>query len=97
MVVDLVTFSHDFSLSGNKLGKDVWRWMMSMEGSPIAKVFMGMFKCSRRCDVCSHISLTFDPYWDMGLPIAKVRSICVSKSQRFLKKQQPSDFLNMHL
>lgn len=62
-----------------ELGNDMWKWMMSVEGSPIADVFLGMFKSSLQCDVCKHTSLIFDPYWDMGLPIAKVRA-CVHAS-----------------
>ena len=67
---------------------------MSVEGSPIANIFMGMFKSSLQCDVCKHTSLTFDPYWDIGLPIAKV---CAYVPMCHLQARAMSGFNNLPL
>lgn len=35
---------------------------------------MGQLKSSLICDKCGHCSVTFDPFWDLALPIPTNRS-----------------------
>lgn len=57
-------------LSVQEQSKARWKLIQSVEGSPIASIFMGQFKSSLQCTICKNCSLTFESFWDMGLPIA---------------------------
>lgn len=48
----------------------------------VLELFMGQLKSTLKCQTCDHISVTFDPFWDLSLPIP---------SQR--KSIKPSDML----
>lgn len=47
-------------------------WQCYFEDSPISRVFMGQLKSTLTCDVCEESSVTFDPFWDLSVPIPKV-------------------------
>ena len=55
-----------------------WEWYKRLDGSPIANIFMGQFKISLQCTICKNTSPTFEPFWDMGLPIDRVSSIIMN-------------------
>ena len=55
--------------SDREKGKVKWESYQSFDGSPIANIFMGQFKSSLKCTICKNTSPTFEPFWDMGLPI----------------------------
>lgn len=40
---------------------------------PPADLFVGQLKSSLTCSHCGFCSTVFDPFWDLSLPIAKVR------------------------
>ena len=42
---------------------------MRLENSKFVDLFVGQLKSTLRCQVCSHESVTFDPFWDLSLPI----------------------------
>ena len=69
-IVDSICFNFSFFFSDLEQGKLIWKWYQSIDGSPLADVFMGQFKSSLQCEVCKNVSLTFDPFWDMALPVA---------------------------
>lgn len=62
--------------SPREQGKIKWEEAQAVDGSPLAGVFMGQLKSSLQCTVCKNTSLTFEPFWDVGLPIPKV-GVCV--------------------
>ena len=39
----------------------------------ISEIFVGQLKSELKFDDCGHRSVTFDPFWDLSLPIPKVR------------------------
>lgn len=55
-------------------------------------MFVGQFKSTLKCTVCGHCSVTFDPFWDLSLPIPS-RSSTVRLSQCFelLTKEEVLD------
>lgn len=40
-----------------------------MDNSKIVDIFVGQLKSTLRCTHCGHCSVTFDPFWDLSLPI----------------------------
>ena len=37
-----------------------------------SEIFVGQLKSELKFDDCGHRSVTFDPFWDLSLPIPKV-------------------------
>ncbi|GBP98349.1 Ubiquitin carboxyl-terminal hydrolase 2 [Eumeta japonica] len=48
---------------------EAWNRYLRMEESRIGNIFMGQLKSTLRCTHCHHDSVTFDPFWDLSLPI----------------------------
>lgn len=40
--------------------------------SYVADIFVGQLKSELKFTECGHRSVTFDPFWDLSLPIPKV-------------------------
>lgn len=40
-----------------------------MDNSRILDLFVGQLKSTLKCTHCGHCSVTFDPFWDLSLPI----------------------------
>lgn len=40
-----------------------------MDNSKIVDHFVGQLKSTLKCTYCGHCSVTFDPFWDLSLPI----------------------------
>ena len=40
-----------------------------MDDSKVVDIFVGQLKSTLRCTSCGHCSVTFDPFWDLSLPI----------------------------
>jgi ubiquitin carboxyl-terminal hydrolase 2/21 len=52
------------------------------ENSKVFDMFVGQLKSTLKCTVCGHCSVTFDPFWDLSLPIPS-RSSNIKLSQCF--------------
>ncbi|XP_071440759.1 ubiquitin carboxyl-terminal hydrolase 2-like isoform X2 [Hetaerina americana] len=59
----------DPSLSDNQKAMEAWKRYLRMDNSKIVDIFVGQLKSTLRCTVCGHCSVTFDPFWDLSLPI----------------------------
>nr|CAD7201500.1 unnamed protein product [Timema douglasi] len=46
-----------------------WKRYLRMDDSKIVDLFVGQLKSTLRCSSCGHCSITFDPFWDLSLPI----------------------------
>lgn len=62
----------DFSNDQDK-AKEYWRVYLTYDNSHIVEIFVGQLKSELRFD-CDHRSVTFDPFWDLSVPIPKTRS-----------------------
>ncbi|XP_076457355.1 ubiquitin carboxyl-terminal hydrolase 2-like [Babylonia areolata] len=54
--------------------KEYWNVYLTRDNSHIVDIFVGQLKSELKFDECGHRSVTFDPFWDLSLPIPKVTS-----------------------
>lgn len=59
----------DEKLSDNDKAQEAWRRYLRMDNSKIVDHFVGQLKSTLKCTYCGHCSVTFDPFWDLSLPI----------------------------
>ncbi|GLH08471.1 Ubiquitin carboxyl-terminal hydrolase 2 [Gryllus bimaculatus] len=59
----------DDSLSDQQKSAEAWKRYLRMDDSKVVDIFVGQLKSTLRCTVCGHCSVTFDPFWDLSLPI----------------------------
>lgn len=59
----------DDSMNDTRRAELMWNWYSKTENSPIKDLFVGQLKSTLRCTVCDNTSVTFDPFWDLSLPI----------------------------
>ncbi|XP_055915058.1 ubiquitin carboxyl-terminal hydrolase Usp2 [Eupeodes corollae] len=59
----------DESLSDNRKADITWEWYAKAENSVIRDLFVGQLKSTLRCTVCGNTSVTFDPVWDLSVPL----------------------------
>ncbi|XP_064651621.1 ubiquitin carboxyl-terminal hydrolase 2-like [Lineus longissimus] len=48
-----------------------WKRYIRMDYSKIVDIFVGQLKSTLKCTDCGYCSTTFDPFWDLSLPIPK--------------------------
>ncbi|ELT91385.1 hypothetical protein CAPTEDRAFT_151271 [Capitella teleta] len=51
--------------------QEMWKMYLHQNDSKIVDIFVGQLKSSLTCTGCGHVSDTFDPFWDLSLPIKK--------------------------
>ncbi|XP_018012324.1 ubiquitin carboxyl-terminal hydrolase 4 isoform X3 [Hyalella azteca] len=59
----------DDDLSDDQKAMESWKRYLRFDDSKIVNMFVGQLKSSLQCSHCSHTSVTFDPFWDLSLPI----------------------------
>ncbi|XP_049794691.1 ubiquitin carboxyl-terminal hydrolase 2-like [Schistocerca nitens] len=59
----------DETLSDQQKSAEAWKRYLRADDSKIVDIFVGQLKSTLRCTVCGHCSVTFDPFWDLSLPI----------------------------
>lgn len=59
----------DDNLSDTAKAAEAWSRYLRMEDSRVGDIFVGQLKSTLRCTHCHHDSVTFDPFWDLSLPI----------------------------
>ncbi|XP_003747554.2 ubiquitin carboxyl-terminal hydrolase 2 [Galendromus occidentalis] len=63
----------DGSLSDHQKAAESWRRYLRVDDSRIVDLFVGQLKSTLKCSECGHKSVTFDPFWDLSLPISDSR------------------------
>ncbi|GMM54949.1 putative ubiquitin-specific protease [Maudiozyma humilis] len=71
-----------------KLGIDTWEKHLQRNDSVITDLFVGLYKSTLECPECNNVSVTFDPYNDLTLPLP-VDSIWKSKVRLFPQNSPP--------
>jgi len=61
----------DETLSEHQKAAEAWRRYLRIDDSRIVDIFVGQLRSCLQCTVCGHCSVTFDPFWDLSLPIPK--------------------------
>nr|CAB3267548.1 ubiquitin carboxyl-terminal hydrolase 2 [Phallusia mammillata] len=51
--------------------RKTWQWYATRDRSFVYDLFVGQLESSLKCLECGHVSLTFDPFWDLSLPLSK--------------------------
>ncbi|XP_056641327.1 ubiquitin carboxyl-terminal hydrolase 2-like isoform X2 [Diorhabda carinulata] len=59
----------DEKLSDSEKAQESWLRYLRMDNSKIVDNFVGQLKSTLKCTHCGHCSVTFDPFWDLSLPI----------------------------
>ncbi|XP_017777416.1 PREDICTED: ubiquitin carboxyl-terminal hydrolase 2-like isoform X2 [Nicrophorus vespilloides] len=59
----------DENLSDSDKATESWQRYVRRENSKVVDIFVGQLKSTLRCTHCGHCSVTFDPFWDLSLPI----------------------------
>jgi len=57
----------DWNLAQHSL--NAWKNYIRVDSSQIVDIFVGQLKSTLTCSVCSNISVTFDPFWDLSISI----------------------------
>lgn len=61
----------DDNLSDSQKAAEAWKRYLRFDDSKIVDCFVGQLKSTLKCSACGHKSVTFDPFWDLSLPIPK--------------------------
>ncbi|KAF5291739.1 hypothetical protein FQA39_LY14227 [Lamprigera yunnana] len=59
----------DEKLTDAEKASESWQRYLRMDNSRVVDIFVGQLKSTLRCTHCGHCSVTFDPFWDLSLPI----------------------------
>ncbi|XP_044260745.1 ubiquitin carboxyl-terminal hydrolase 21 isoform X1 [Tribolium madens] len=59
----------DEKLTDSEKSSESWNRYLRMDNSKIVDYFVGQLKSTLKCTHCGHCSVTFDPFWDLSLPI----------------------------
>ncbi|XP_055623629.1 ubiquitin carboxyl-terminal hydrolase Usp2 isoform X3 [Toxorhynchites rutilus septentrionalis] len=54
----------------------MWEWYSTSENSVIKDLFVGLLRSTLKCTFCNGESVTFDPFWDLSLPLPSTNSRC---------------------
>ncbi|XP_043657827.1 ubiquitin carboxyl-terminal hydrolase Usp2 isoform X2 [Drosophila teissieri] len=63
------TLNIDDNLSDNKKADLTWEWYTRHENSLVRDLFVGQLKSTLKCTTCGNTSVTFDPFWDLSVPL----------------------------
>lgn len=71
-----------------KLADDTWKMHLLRNDSIVTDLFVGLYKSTLECPQCETISITFDPYNDLTLPLP-VNSTCCLNIKVFPQNSPP--------
>ncbi|CAR27483.1 hypothetical protein ZYGR_0I07580 [Zygosaccharomyces rouxii] len=60
--------SNDFNVI-KRLAEDTWKLHLQRNDSVITDLFVGLYESTLQCPECNNVSITFDPYNDLTLPL----------------------------
>ncbi|XP_066257758.1 uncharacterized protein [Euwallacea similis] len=69
-----ITTDIDDNLPDSEKAAEAWRRYLRSEDSFIVDAFVGQLKSTLKCTHCGHCSVTFDPFWDLSLPLPSGRN-----------------------
>ncbi|XP_066280467.1 ubiquitin carboxyl-terminal hydrolase 2-like [Branchiostoma lanceolatum] len=78
-------------LSDEQKARHAWTKYLLRDNSQITDLFVGQLKSVLQCTHCQHCSVTFDPFWDLSLPIPKKSSIDVRDCLRDFVEEEVLD------
>jgi len=84
----------DTDMSDRQKSDIYWKRYLSRESSPIQDIFVGQLKSVLTCTFCEHRSVTYDPFWDLSLPIPtknETGEMMISKCFRMFTREETLD------
>ncbi|XP_060085608.1 ubiquitin carboxyl-terminal hydrolase 2-like [Ylistrum balloti] len=66
-----VTIKDEDFTNDSEKAEEYYRVYLSYDNSRIVEIFVGQLKSELRFKDCGHKSTTFDPFWDLSVPIPK--------------------------
>ncbi|XP_065083858.1 ubiquitin carboxyl-terminal hydrolase Usp2 isoform X1 [Ochlerotatus camptorhynchus] len=66
----------DDDMKNSVKAKMMWDWYSRVENSMIKDLFVGLLRSTLKCTYCNGASVTFDPFWDLSLPLPSTNSRC---------------------
>lgn len=85
-----VTIKDEDFLQDKDKGHEYWRVYLTYDNSHIVDIFVGQLRSTLNYHDCGHKSTTFDPFWDLSVPIPKGRSDVTLQSciNLFMKEEE---------
>ncbi|CAL8104877.1 unnamed protein product [Calicophoron daubneyi] len=68
-----------------------WRRYLSMDNSEIVDIFVGQLMSTLECAECGFKSTTFDPFWDLSLPIPKKPNVSLMDCLKLFTAKEDLD------
>jgi len=70
--------------------KASWDRYLSIDNSAIVDIFVGQLKSTLECSHCQYKSITFDPFWDLSVPLPRGKSTSTLQEciQLFMSKEE---------
>ncbi|KAM3956206.1 ubiquitin carboxyl-terminal hydrolase 2 isoform 2-T2 [Aphomia sociella] len=82
----------DDNLSDSAAAAEAWGRYLRMEESRVGDIFVGQLKSTLRCTHCHHDSVTFDPFWDLSLPIpSRTGNLKIQQCLQHFTKEEEMD------
>lgn len=84
----------DSSMSDRRKSELYWERYLSREKSMIQDLFVGQLKSTLTCTTCDYRSVTYDPFWDLSLPIptrTKMEDINITRCFRVFTQEEVLD------
>ncbi|CAL4060933.1 unnamed protein product [Meganyctiphanes norvegica] len=79
-------------LDDNQKAMESWKRYLRYDDSKIVDTFVGQLKSALTCSVCGYSSVTFDPFWDLSLPIpSKTGQVRLSQCLDLFTKEETLD------
>ena len=67
-------------LEDGQKAAEAWKRYLRRDDSKIVELYVGQLKSSLTCENCRNCSVTFDPFWDIALPISSGHRSSLSDS-----------------
>lgn len=75
-----------------KMAAEVWNIHKRRDDSVIGDLFTGLYKSTLVCPACDKVSITFEPFNNLTLPLP-VRNVCTRKARYFPLNDRPVDLM----
>ena len=62
---------------------DYWEDWVSKNNTVISSTFQGLFKSTVICEECSYVSVTYEPFMYLTVPIPRVSTRSIGKESHF--------------
>lgn len=85
----------DASLNDHENAEKSWKNYLSRDNSLMTDLFVGQLKSMLKCCDCGHTSITFDPFWDLSLPIPRKSRSWSSSSIATRSSMTDDDDINL--